>query len=230
MTPNRVTVALEKYGKQIPSYGISNFTRALEAADSHCMDKFMFLPIKGKTKTLLFSIFLGGIGVDRFYIGDNGLGAGKLAVRIISLLTNSVPVLGVIMSLASSIWCIADIFITYKKAKEMNYSKLVSYLKRHPKKKPEEVQENQQNSEEESEIFENESTTDTEQEKETPKEEKEICDVLSAAPVNDKPDIIFKCPNCSANMKITVVAAKYQCPVCKRIIEYSEILGGGEKK
>ena len=37
----------------------------------------MSLPIKGKTKTLLLSIFLGGIAVDRFYIGDKGVGAAN---------------------------------------------------------------------------------------------------------------------------------------------------------
>ncbi len=33
---------------------------------------------KSPTKALLLSIFLGGLGVDRFYLGHVGLGLGKL--------------------------------------------------------------------------------------------------------------------------------------------------------
>lgn len=33
---------------------------------------------KNPTTAILLSIFLGGLGVDRFYIGDTGLGIGKL--------------------------------------------------------------------------------------------------------------------------------------------------------
>ena len=73
MTPNRVIVALEKYERYIPSDKVSLFTTYLEEASDDCMDEFMFLPVKSKVKTLLFSIFLGGIAVDRFYIGDVGL-------------------------------------------------------------------------------------------------------------------------------------------------------------
>ncbi len=66
MTPNRITVALEKYEKQIPKDNVSFLQTYLKEASDDCMDEFMSLPIKGKTKTLLFSIFLGGIAVDRF--------------------------------------------------------------------------------------------------------------------------------------------------------------------
>ena len=131
MTPNRVTVALEKYGNQIPKDEIYFFTKHLQEASNSCMDEFMSLPIKGKNKTLLFSIFLGGLGIDRFYIGDKGLGAAKLIFRIFVVLMADVAILGTLLSLASSIWCIADIFITYKVAKQINYNSLAAYLTRH---------------------------------------------------------------------------------------------------
>lgn len=131
MTPNRITVALEKYEKQIPKDNVSIFQNYLKEASDDCMDEFMSLPIKGKTKTLLFSIFLGGIAVDRFYIGDKGVGAAKLILRLLATFLSGVAVLGVILSLASSIWCIADIFITYKIAKQINYENLTAFLKRH---------------------------------------------------------------------------------------------------
>jgi len=36
------------------------------------------LPFKSPVTALILSIFLGGLGIDRFYIGDIGLGIGKL--------------------------------------------------------------------------------------------------------------------------------------------------------
>lgn len=129
MTPNRVTVALEKYEKLIPKEYIFNFQEYLKEASDDCMDKLMSLPTKGTIKTLLFSIFLGGIGVDRFYVEDKGVGVAKLIFRLLATFLSGVAVLGLILGLASSIWCIADIFITYKIAKQINYERLTAFLK-----------------------------------------------------------------------------------------------------
>lgn len=133
MTQNRVAVALEKYEKQIPADNVYFFKKYLQEASDDCMDEFMSLPIKGKTKTLLFSIFLGGIAVDRFYIGDIGIGAIKLILRLLVALLSGTALLGSILSLISAIWSIADIFITYKIAKKINYDSINVYIE-HPQK------------------------------------------------------------------------------------------------
>ena len=64
------------------------------------------------TTVLLCSIFLGGIGVDRFIIGDVGLGIAKLLFGWITL----------------GIWPLIDIFFSYKKAKEKNLQTILSSL------------------------------------------------------------------------------------------------------
>jgi TM2 domain-containing membrane protein YozV len=100
-----------------------------EAPDS-CVNEVLQAPIKRKGVTLALSIFLGGIGIDRFYLGDKRLGIAKIAMTVATLLFSRVVFLGELISIARSIWGIVDIFLTYKKSKELNYNELYSILKK----------------------------------------------------------------------------------------------------
>lgn len=82
-----------------------------EAPDSKA-DELLCTPLHSTTTVLLLSIFLGGLGVDRFVIGDVGLGVAKLLLGWITF----------------GIWPLVDIFVCYKKAKEKNFNKLMSLL------------------------------------------------------------------------------------------------------
>lgn len=132
MTPNRVTVALEKYSKYVHPSNHAALTVAAQNASNSCTLEFMTLPVKSPVITVLLSIFLGGLGLDRFYIGDKKLGIAKILARIISIQLASVAVIGSLLSLAVSVWLIADIFITFKMCREMNFNMLYSYLNKHP--------------------------------------------------------------------------------------------------
>lgn len=61
---------------------------------------------------LLFSVFLGGLGVDRFYIGDTGMGIAKL----------------LLCGFTFGIWPLIDIFLCYKEVKERNFTLLMKAL------------------------------------------------------------------------------------------------------
>ena len=61
---------------------------------------------------VLLSVFLGGLGVDRFVIGDTGLGVAKLLLGWATL----------------GIWPLIDIFFCYKKAKLKNFLKIMTLL------------------------------------------------------------------------------------------------------
>ena len=62
---------------------------------------------------VLRSVFFGVLGVDRFTIGDTGLGAGKLLLGWLTL----------------GLWPLIDILFCYKKAQEKNYQTIVRLLR-----------------------------------------------------------------------------------------------------
>lgn len=74
-------------------------------------DKFALLSsieFKDPTTLLLVSIFVGGLGVDRFMLGDTGMG-------VLKLLTGG----------CCGILTIIDWFNIQKKTKEMNFNKVM---------------------------------------------------------------------------------------------------------
>ena len=66
---------------------------------------------KSPTTMLIVSIFLGGYGIDRFMLGETGLGIAKL-------LTCG----------GAGIWTIVDWFTVQKKTKEYNFNKFSESL------------------------------------------------------------------------------------------------------
>lgn len=67
--------------------------------------------LKDPTTILLVSIFLGGLGIDRFMLGDTGMG-------ILKLLTGG----------CCGILTIIDWFTVSKKTKELNFNNLMTVL------------------------------------------------------------------------------------------------------
>ena len=69
------------------------------------------MDIKDSTTLLLISIFLGGLGIDRFMLGDTGMG-------ILKLLTGGV----------CGILTIIDWFTVQNKTRELNYNNIMAIL------------------------------------------------------------------------------------------------------
>ena len=78
--------------------------KMLDEADDRCVERVYGAKVHNPTTVLLLSIFLGGLGIDRFIIGDIALGVCKLLFGW----------------LTGYIWWIVDIFLSYKKAKIVN--------------------------------------------------------------------------------------------------------------
>ena len=76
--------------------------------------KFSLLHVvnfKEPTTILLLSIFLGGLGIDRFMLGDIGLG-------VLKLLT---------LGVCGVMWLI-DLFLVSKRAREKNFNNIMMLL------------------------------------------------------------------------------------------------------
>lgn len=132
MTPNRVTVAMEKFQNQVPEDGLIRLREALVNATDECMDDLMYMKLKSKGVVLLFSILLSGLGAARFYIGDTGLGVARLSLNLLNVLfLQGVPVIGPLLTLGILIWGIADIFLTYRAVKEVNLDRIMTFLRSH---------------------------------------------------------------------------------------------------
>ena len=68
--------------------------------------------MKDPLLSILLSIFIGSLGIDRFYIGDVGLGIGKL-----------------LTAGGCGIWWLIDIFLITDATKQKNLEQLSYYLR-----------------------------------------------------------------------------------------------------
>lgn len=88
--------------------------------------------LKNNVATLLLAIFLGGLGVHRFYLGDYRMGAAFIVSNIIAYVlmfsaTFISYALYVVMALVVTgiaIWQFVDIFMSYKRVKTVNFNRL----------------------------------------------------------------------------------------------------------
>ena len=89
--------------------------RLSQLDDSQANQVIAAANIKNPTTALILSIFLGGFGVDRFYIGNTGLGIGKLLTTVLL----AVITLGLSLSV-TWIWVVVDWFLIINATKKAN--------------------------------------------------------------------------------------------------------------
>ncbi len=120
MTENQILVAMERYGKQIPSKGDASIAlkQKMSVADEGCMDGLMNVHMKNKWVAFLLAFFLGGVGAGRFYLGDTKIAIFRIVASVLTGALSFIPILGIIVAVASMIWLIAELFFWFKKAKE----------------------------------------------------------------------------------------------------------------
>lgn len=111
MDQNKIDMYVMTNQKYLPAEKIVFLKEKLKNIDDEHFALISAVEFKEPTTLLLVSIFLGSFGVDRFMIGDTGMG-------ILKLLTGGL----------CGILTIIDWFSIQKKTKELNYNKLMMIL------------------------------------------------------------------------------------------------------
>ena len=107
MEKSKIDLYLTTNAKYFEPTAIPIIRQKLENAPDDTLLTLQATELKDPTIVLLISIFLGSLGIDRFIIGDTGLG-------ILKLLTCGL----------CGILTIIDWFTISKKAKQLNLSKV----------------------------------------------------------------------------------------------------------
>ena len=100
---------LSTYGKYFPEERFADVKTILENMSEDKQAALAMAGFKDPTITLIISLLGGGLGIDRFYIGDTGLGVAKL-------LTCG----------GLGIWSIIDWFLIMGAVHEKNFQKLLA--------------------------------------------------------------------------------------------------------
>lgn len=111
MESQKVDMFIMSNGKFFESHQINAIRERLIVIDDSKWAMLSTIQFKDPTTSLIISILAGGLGIDRFIIGDTGLGIGKL-------LTCG----------GLGIWSIIDWFMIQKATREKNMQKIQGYL------------------------------------------------------------------------------------------------------
>lgn len=111
MDQQRIDMYIMTNQKYFPEEKIMYLKDKLRVMDEEKFSLISTIELKDPTTILLVSIFLGTLGIDRFMIGDTGMG-------ILKLLTAG----------CCGILTIIDWFTIQKKTKELNFNKLMSLI------------------------------------------------------------------------------------------------------
>lgn len=109
--PESIRMWLMTNQKYFPTEKIEHIRNRLEDISESQFNNLFAIELKDPTTMLLVSIFLGSLGIDRFMLGDTGMG-------ILKLLTGGL----------CGILTIIDWFTVTGKTKELNYTKLLSVI------------------------------------------------------------------------------------------------------
>ncbi|MBQ3836558.1 MAG: TM2 domain-containing protein [Treponema sp.] len=111
MDANKIDMFFIANGKKLPAEKALLVREKMAQVDDSRYATITSIELKDPTTMLLISVFLGSIGVDRFMMGDTGMG-------ILKLLTGG---------LCGILWLI-DVIGISKKVQEYNYNELMKIL------------------------------------------------------------------------------------------------------
>ncbi len=111
MDQQKIDMFIMTNQKYFPAEKMVFLKEKLKGLDEEKFTLVSAMEFKDPTTILLVSLFLGALGIDRFMIGDTGMG-------ILKLLTGG----------CCGILAIVDWFTISKKAKEVNFNNLMTLI------------------------------------------------------------------------------------------------------
>lgn len=129
VTEEAKRTVLSRFNGKLTTEGYATITSRVRRLTVEQYQGLMKMPLKKKAVAIVLAIFLGGIGIDRFYVGDTKMGTYKIVGTVVAIICNLlIPIFGLIINIANWIWKFADIFISYKKIYDVNYTNAMSIL------------------------------------------------------------------------------------------------------
>ena len=111
MDSQKVDMYIMSHAKYFESHNIAFIRDMMLKADDSKFLNVQTISLKDPTTILIVSLLAGSLGVDRFLLGDTGLGVGKL-------LTCG----------GLGMWAVVDWFMVMGRARELNYELLMRAL------------------------------------------------------------------------------------------------------
>lgn len=104
---NLINLIINKYSDVLPSDYFPIFLDKCKSLPENKLQNLLAQQTKSPILALIFSLFFGGLGIDRFYLGQIGIGLAKL-----------------LTAGGCGIWYIVDLFLINKACKQVNQDKI----------------------------------------------------------------------------------------------------------
>lgn len=111
MDENKLGMFMMINNNNFPTALLPSIRQQLQALPNERVANLEGIQFKNPTTAIIISVLIGSMGIDRFYLGDTGLGIAKLL---------TCGGLGV--------WTIVDWFIIMNRARQLNHEKLLSSI------------------------------------------------------------------------------------------------------
>lgn len=108
---DKTNMLLMSFSKYFPEESLMMIREKFENMDESKTSMLYTLSFKDPMTALILSIVADPLGIDRFYVGDTGLGVAKL-------LTCG----------GCGIWTLVDYFLIMKRTKEKNFEKFLTFM------------------------------------------------------------------------------------------------------
>lgn len=108
MDQSKIDTFIASMGENFPPERTSQVKEQLEKLDDEKLTVVQSVPYKKPMTMMIIAWLAGALGVDRFMLGETGLG-------VVKLLTCG----------GLGIWALIDIFTAQKRAREWNYNKFM---------------------------------------------------------------------------------------------------------